>query len=141
MNNLEQEEEIDLMQTRIAQNIPDNKKMMIAVAWIHEQDRHYFGLYPEVVMMDVTENTNTERRPMFLVVGKDANSKTFVVMRVLMPHQKGWIFKWIFNFCFPKLLGSSNCRLIKLCITDGDRNIIDHIKHLMRPGNLFSNAK
>ena len=91
-------------------------------------------------MMDVTENTKTEKRPMFSVVWKDANSKTFVVMQVLMTHQKGWIFKWILNFCFPKLLGSSICKQIKLCVTDGDRNMIDHMKHLIQSGHLFSNA-
>ena len=95
----------DLMETRMCGNIPSSKKMTVTVAWVMRTDRKYFDLYLEVIMIDVTENTNNEKRPMLLVVCKDADGKTFVVMRVFMPHQRKWIFKWIFSFCFRTLLG------------------------------------
>ena len=114
--------------------------MMVALAWVMETDRRYFGLYPEIIMIDVTENTNNEKRPMLLVVGRDADGSTFVVMRVYLPHQRRWIFKWIFDFCFRKLLGKSNCANVQLVVTDGDRNIIDTLKELMTERSVLPNA-
>ena len=60
--------------------------MMVAVAWVMKTDRRYSELYPEVIMVDVTENANKEKRPMMLIVGNDSDRTTFVMMKILIPH-------------------------------------------------------
>ena len=140
LENQNGEEHMDLMNTRSSRNIEPSSKIMVALAWVMDTDRKFFELYPEILMIDVTENTNNEKRPMLLVVGKDADGTTFVVMRVYLPHQRRWIFKWIFESCFKQLLGTSCCSKTNLVVTDGDRNIIDSLKSLMKKNGLFPNA-
>ena len=114
LHNLNGEEHMDLMHTGSSRNMSPSSKMMVALAWVMETDRRYFKLYPEVIMIDIIENTNNEKRPMLLVVAKDADGETFVVMRVYLPQQRRWIFKWIFDFCFRRLLGTFNCANVQL---------------------------
>ena len=60
----------------------------MAVAWVIESDQEFFELFPEIVTIYVTENTNNKKRLMMLVVGKYSNGETFVIMRSCMPHQQ-----------------------------------------------------
>ena len=40
--------------------------ILVAVAWCREDDLHFFGMFPKVLVFDVTHSTNTEARPLGL---------------------------------------------------------------------------
>ena len=40
-------------------------------------DREYFSLFPELIFIDSTSQTNNERRPLLLIYGKDSRGKCF----------------------------------------------------------------
>lgn len=61
-------------------------------------------LFPEVLKANVTSQTNTEKRPLFLVVGKDSYGKTFTVLHCFMTSEQKWIFQWLWETGIPILV-------------------------------------
>jgi hypothetical protein len=57
---------------------------------------------------------------MLTIVVKDGNGKTYTVLRCLMPHERCWIFCWLFKILLPTLLGRDNLKRVNVVITDGD---------------------
>jgi hypothetical protein len=58
----------------------EDGRILIAIAWVRNEEKHLFKLFPEVLKADVTSQTNKEKQPLFLVVGKDSYGKTFTVL-------------------------------------------------------------
>ena len=63
-------------------------------------------MFPEVMYMDVTVNTNLQKHDLFLMVVKDANGKTFVGNATVIPSGKHWVFLRIYETFFIRLLGA-----------------------------------
>ena len=78
--------------------------------------------------MDVTSQTNNEKRPFFLVAGKDSHGKSFTAARIFLPSEQKWVFRWIFQCCLPTLFGESVTKRNRVCITDGDNHCYDALK-------------
>ena len=115
------------------------KRHFLAVAWVHEDDKRFFWLYPEVIMCDVTEGTNSGKRPLYALLCKNRDNKYPVIFKCFMPSQQKWVFQWIFQTEFPELLGRLVCQRVQLIITDGDIN--EHGPFLDAILYLFPNAK
>jgi len=96
-------------------------RVLLAVAFVRDKARRNFELFPEIIGADCTSQTKKEHRPLFLVVGKDNNGKSFVALRAILPSEKAWAFTWLWETAIPTLLGFSNVANIRLMITDGDR--------------------
>ena len=73
-------------------------------------------------MCDITEVTNTEKRPLYELLCKNRDNKYPVIFRCFMPSQQKWGFQWIFQTAFSELLGRLVCKRVQLLITDGDTN-------------------
>lgn len=69
--------------------------------------------------MDVTSQTNNEKRPLFLVAGKDSHGKSFTAARIFLPSEQKWVFRW---------LCESVTKRNRVCITDGDNHCYDALK-------------
>ena len=65
-------------------------------------------------------DTNSEGRPLLSLVGKDTCSKTFTILRALLPNQQQWLFRWIFCVSLPKVHSNDLLFQIKTIVTDGD---------------------
>jgi MULE transposase domain len=100
----------------------EDGRILIAVAWITNEEKRLFELFPEVLKADVTSQTNKEKRPLFLVVGKDSHGKTFTVLRCFMPSEQKWIFQWLWETAIPILVRKSVLRRNVMLLTDGDFN-------------------
>ncbi|MGH7974011.1 MAG: hypothetical protein ACREBR_00695, partial [bacterium] len=67
--------------------LSDSQSLLLAVAWVTDSERRLINMHPKVLFMDVTAQTNEEKRGLFLVAGKDGNSKGFTTERVIAMNQ------------------------------------------------------
>ena len=119
-----------LKQLRVGQ------KILLAVAWVREDEKRLFELYPEVLMMDVTYGTNNEGRPLLLTAAFDSDMKSFTPLRAFLPSECRWVFQWIWATAIPTLLGREYISRVQLVLTDGDVNIyvpFDELKEELYP--------
>ena len=89
-------------------------------AWTIPSEKTMFSLFPNIVYVDATMDTNSEGRPLLSLVGKDTCSKTFTILRVLLPNQQLWVFRWVFCVLLPKVYSNDLLSQIKIIVTDGD---------------------
>ena len=75
----------------------------MSYGWATPIERKMFRPFPTVVFCDTTFDTNKEDHPLLLLIGKDSNSKTFTILRALLPNQQKWIFRWVFCSLLPSL--------------------------------------
>jgi len=52
-------------------------------------------MYPEVIGGDDTEETNSEERPLYIVVGLDNKNKACKVMWAFLPVKPQWAYPWL----------------------------------------------
>ena len=73
---------------RVAMNLQEEQKYMMSFAWLNPKELHLLEVFPEVIMVDTTEKTNNEKRPLLTAGWKYSNGNTFVFLRVFMPNQQ-----------------------------------------------------
>ena len=100
--------------------ISKSQKMLLAFAWSTIEEQRMANMFPEFIAFDVTSQTNKEKRDLFLAAGLDGNNKTFVPFHCFMPSGSQWVYKWIYDYAIPLLLGKSFTNRNKLALTDGD---------------------
>jgi len=105
---------------RVSLSINRDQQFMMAFAWTLPHEKKNFEMFPSVVYVDTTTDTNNEGRPLLSMNGKDTNSRTFTILRVFLPNQQMWTFRWVFCVLLPKIYGNHILSKIKVVITDGD---------------------
>jgi hypothetical protein len=108
------------------------QRILLAVAWSREDEVRLFEMFPEVLLLDVTFQTNNEGRPLAVTACPDSNMESFVPVRVFMPSQCKWVFGWIFGTAIPTLLGTEALERTQLVLTDGDPKIYDSFEEHRR---------
>jgi len=91
--------------------LTDSQSLFLALAWITDMEHRLVHMFPEVLFMDVTSQTNNEKRGLFLAAGKDSNAQAFTACRIFLPSEQRWMFQWIFSHALPFLFGPSVLRL------------------------------
>lgn len=91
--------------TRSAQGIKDGEYFLLVVAWIYEKEKCLFDLFPQVLMSDITNGTNSEKRPFCMVLGCDRDNKYPMFLKCFMPSVQRWIFEWFYHTAMYMLLG------------------------------------
>jgi hypothetical protein len=64
------------MEITIPGNDTDSEQVLLAVPWVSDAERHFFQLFPEVMLWDTTQKKR-EKRLLFLACGKDGNNSSF----------------------------------------------------------------
>jgi hypothetical protein len=100
--------------------VADGKEILLAVAWITDQERRLVTLYPEVLASDVTEQTNREKRSLLVVAGLTSSLESFTVCRALLPSCARWVFHWFFSTAMPALVPKKARLRNVVNFTDGD---------------------
>jgi MULE transposase domain/SWIM zinc finger len=100
--------------------VDDNQKILLAAAWISDEERRLVSLYPEVLGVDITEQTNKEKRPLIILAGLTGDNKTYTAARALLPSAQGWVFKWFFETVLPALIPQKARERNTVMFTDGD---------------------
>ena len=73
---------------RIAISLNEDQKYMMSFAWINPKELYLLEAFPEVIIIDTTEKTNNEKRPLLTAGGKDSNGNMFIFLQVFMPNQQ-----------------------------------------------------
>ena len=53
--------------------------------------------------MDTVSDTNSDKRPLLTISGKDSFGKIFIILSAFLPNELAWVFKWIFTIVLPAL--------------------------------------
>jgi hypothetical protein len=104
---------------RRALQVDDGTKILLAAAWVVDDEARLFRMFPEAMAGDVTMSTNAEKRPLFLWSGKDSNNHVFTALRAFLPSQCRWVFSWIWQYAIPTLHGKESLNRHRLTVTDG----------------------
>ena len=67
----------DMERWRTDLKVKDGKEILVALAWIHQDDMRNVTLFPEVLSVDVTFGVNKQSRNLLRVCGIDGNFKVF----------------------------------------------------------------
>jgi hypothetical protein len=105
---------------RVTQGVPVKQRVCCAVAFAKHNEIRRGRLYPEVMFVDSTENTNNEDRPLLCIGMRDSSGKVFVSVYVYMPCLTRWAYRWVFGRVLPEFLGSEYMEGVRALITDGD---------------------
>jgi len=101
-------------------SLNNGQEILLAFAWISEEELSLVKRFPDFFAMDVTERTNIEKRSMFLVTGQDGNNKIFIALHCFMPNAQMDSFNWIYDYAMPLLIGEETLLMNKVTITDGE---------------------
>ena len=77
-------------------------------------------MFSEVLHIDCTSDTNVESCPHLTITGRDSTGSMFMAVRVSLPNERAWVFRWIFQTVMPTLLGREYISRVNVMITDGD---------------------
>ena len=72
---------------RVSLSVTNEQQFMMAFAWATPKEKRMFELFPSVLYVDTTCDTNNEGRPLLSINGKDTSSRPFTVLRALLPNQ------------------------------------------------------
>jgi hypothetical protein len=117
--------------------LTDSQSILLAVAWISDEERRLVSMFPEVLFMDVTSQTNNEKRGLFMVAGKDSHGRGFTATRIFLPSEQKWVFRWIFSHALPFLFSQSVLKRNCVVITDGDSNMYEALNEQTYQGGLW----
>lgn len=97
-------------------------------------------MFPEVMSGDDTEDTNSEERPLYTLLGKDNNNQSFGHTWCFMPSRALWVFRWIFEHAVPILHPGTACKRVQLIPTDADAQETRAIEAVCGPGKIYELA-
>ena len=78
-----------------------------------------FWTYSEVVCMDTVSCTNSDKRPLLSISGRDSFGKMFIILRAFLPNEMTWVFQKIFRIVLPTLFPLYLLSQVKDIIIDG----------------------
>ena len=119
-------------------NYKDGTEIVLILSFASDEMIRMVHMFPEVFFMDVTNSTNRQNKPLFLMVVKDANGETHVGNISVLPSEKKWVFNEIYQTIFVSLYGETTMNRNRLMLTDEDTALYEReeywyiMKHLSR---------
>lgn len=109
-------------------HIDGGKRILVAFAWTHHEEKRKTHMFPEVFSADVTFGICKEQRNLFRICGVDGNLKVFNAMNCFMPSKQFRAYDWAINIAFPKLVGVQSCRFNSLFTSDQEMALVLSIR-------------
>ena len=91
-------------------NYKDGTEIVLILSFASDEMIRMVHMFPEVFFMDVTNSTNRQNKPLFLMVVKDANGETHVGNISVLPSEKKWVFNEIYQTIFVSLYGETTMK-------------------------------
>ena len=110
----------ELRELKKKMHYKDGTEILLAVSVATDSMCRHVAMYPEVMYLDVTANTNKLKRDLFLMVIKDSNNQTFIGNATVIPSGKRWVYMMIYKTFFRELYGETTLSRNRLCLTDND---------------------
>ena len=79
-----------------------------------KSERHKFRMHGTVLHIDAVGDTNEEDRPLVTFTIRDSEGRQITCLRVFMPGERAWAFRWLFLIVLPTLLGVAFLQLIQV---------------------------
>lgn len=96
-------------------------KNLICIAWLNQQQLQVATSFFLNLHIDATHKVCKISNLQLLTLStKDNLGYTIVFLRMWVPNQKEWMFRFVFHHVIPKMIGSQYCRQVKAIISDGD---------------------
>ena len=67
-------------------------EILIALSIASDSMVRHVNMFPEVFFMDVTANTNRQKRDLFVMVVKDASGEAYPANLTVIPSGQSWVF-------------------------------------------------
>lgn len=115
-----------------------NGQVLLALAWTTDEGRRKFDTFPEFVSGDATEQTNSEERPFYTLMGKDNMNKSFAHTWAFMPSNATWIYSWLFEEAVPTLHPGTAIERVQLILTDACNQEFSAISNCIGKGKDMS---
>ena len=96
--------EIEMLAWREKMGVSDNKKFLVSIAWVHDEDLRLIFMFPEFLGVNVTFGGCIERRNLFRFCGIDGNMKVFSAMNCFMPSKQHCAYIWCCQVAFKELV-------------------------------------
>jgi hypothetical protein len=87
--------------------------MLLYAAWITNRDLRNTIMYPELLAVDTTGDTNIEDRMLMIVAELNNMRRNFPSLRAFFPSECQWLFHFSLSYVFQKLLGQRNVNCIQ----------------------------
>ena len=114
-------------------------RVLLSLAWMDHDALQDLACFPFVLGMDETDRTNCEERPLFCMVGLNADHNIIPVLHILMPSKARWAYNWIYNHAIPYLLPEEIRQNVQLLLTDQGKELV-HMVEATRNSSVFPNA-
>ena len=96
----------------------DGTEIVLLISIASDEMIKVVHMNPEVMYIDVTANTNRQKRVLFLMVVKSACGSSFIGNATFLPCGKKWVFMKIFQIAFLELYVLDTLQWNRLCLTD-----------------------
>ena len=105
-----------------------NHTDLVCFAWTTKEMIKLANAFPQSLSLDATHKaTKIDGLSLFTATVKDSFGKTTVILRMWIPNQKEWMFKFILMDIIPQLLGRQYCEKVRCIVTDGDMYLIKQV--------------
>jgi hypothetical protein len=115
-------------------------QILIAVVWTTDKSRLLLARYPEAVVVDVHMGTNSEARPLIVLVAKNAENKLFWATQGFLGNASGYMFRWFWERAHAILHGVTTISRNIASATDGEVNLYSPFQSLCGVGKPYCNA-
>ena len=115
--------------------VDEGKKILVAFAWTHDEEKRKTHMFPEVFSADVTFGICKEQRNLFRICGVDGNLKVFNAMNCFMPSKQFRAYDWAINIAFPKLVGVQSCQFNSIFTSDQEMALVLSIRKFINESN------
>jgi hypothetical protein len=130
----------DIMNWRNTLKVDDGKKILVALAWMHDEDKRSLKMFPEMLGADVTFGICKEQRNLFRIVGINGDFKAYEAMNCFMPSKQYRAYEWAINHAFPQLISSDVLRLNSLIASDQEPALVASIRTFIDNDNQVSSV-
>jgi hypothetical protein len=114
-------------------------KHLICLAWTTTEMRQLALAFPFSLCVDATHKAcSIDGLSLFTVTVKDSFGNTHVVLRIWIPNQKLWMFKYVLHSVIPEVFGSDFCKNVRAIVSDGDPQLIKMIDNAIF--KIYTNA-
>ena len=100
--------------------VSDSQTLLLAIAWVDDEEIRKFLQYPEIAAGDDTAQTNSEARPMWVLTFKTRSNQIFTAIRAYLPSRSRFVYNWLWNEVTPQLLPEEGRHQMQLVVMDND---------------------
>jgi hypothetical protein len=93
--------------------LPKSDCLLLYATWITNMELPNTIMFPELLAVDTTWDTNIEGRMLMIMAGLENMRRNFPSLRALPPSECQWVFHFSFSYVFQKLLREGTTRRIQ----------------------------